>query len=106
MPTSAAPLICAGFLVVIAIFLLKEGLAPFFKSYLVNGEEFHVNFWEFISATSWYQYPAKSGIFYLFINTLLVTGLASLIAIPFSILSALFIARIAPKVVRHHRRLL
>jgi phosphate transport system permease protein len=90
-------LLCAGFLVVIAIFLLKEGLAPFFKSYLVNGEEFHVNFWEFISATSWYQYPATSGIFYLFINTLLVTGLASLIAIPFSILSALFIARIAPR---------
>jgi phosphate transport system permease protein len=90
-------LLCASFLLLIAIFLLKEGIAPFFKTYSINGEDFRVNFWEFVSATSWYQYPATSGIFYLFVNTLLVTGLASLLAIPFSILSALFIARIAPK---------
>lgn len=90
-------IIAASSLVLIAVFLLVKGLEPFFKTYNENGVTFQVNFWSFLFAMHWYSLPKESGILYLTINTLYVSLLATLIALPLSIYTALFISKIAPK---------
>jgi phosphate transport system permease protein len=92
-----AAVLAASSLLVIAGFLLVEGLKPFFATYSVNDQPYRINFWAFLGGFSWFDLPAESGIFFLTVNTLIITLLASLIAIPLSVLTALFITRIAPK---------
>jgi phosphate transport system permease protein len=89
-------LVSASSLVIIAVFLFYEGLKPFFTTYLIAGKPFRVDVLSFLSATSWYGLPATSGIFFLLINTIWLSALALLVALPLSVLSALFITRIAP----------
>jgi phosphate transport system permease protein len=84
-------------LVIIAAFLLYQGLAPFFKTYSQNGQSFKVNVADFLFALHWYNLPKSSGILFLVINTLYLTFLACLLAVPLSVFSALFISKIAPK---------
>lgn len=91
-------LLAASSLVLIAVFLLYEGLAPFFKTYSLNGSPYHLDAWAFLSGLSWYTLPSESGIFFLVVNTLWVTLWACLFAIPLSVFGALFITKIAPKV--------
>jgi len=91
-------IIAASSLVLIAVFLLVKGLAPFFKTYTENGTTFRINFFSFLFAFHWYSLPSESGIFYLVINTLYVSLLATLIALPLSLYTALFISKIAPKI--------
>jgi phosphate transport system permease protein len=90
-------IIAASSLVLIAIFLLVKGLEPFFKSYTENGVTFRIDFLNFLFGLHWYSLPKESGILYLTINTLYVSLLATLIALPLSIYTALFISKIAPK---------
>lgn len=92
-----AAILSSSSLVLIAVFLLIEGLAPFFKTYTINGAAFQVNITEFLFSLTWFSYPGQSGILFLVINTLYVSAWACLFAIPFSVLSALFIVKIAPK---------
>ncbi|MBT8762513.1 phosphate ABC transporter permease subunit PstC [Desulfohalobiaceae bacterium Ax17] len=75
----------------IMFFLFYEGL-PIFK---------HVSFKEFFLGTEWYptSEPPSFGIFPLFIGSLLVTILSSLIAVPLGIMTAIYLAEIAgPKI--------
>jgi len=90
-------IIAASSLVLIAVFLLAKGLAPFFKTYMENGVSFQVNLGSFLFALHWYSLPKESGILYLSINTIYVSLLATLIALPLSVYTALFISKIAPK---------
>ena len=90
-------IIAASSLVLIAVFLLVRGLAPFFKTYTENGVSFQVNVLSFLFGLHWYSLPGESGILYLIINTLFVSFLACLIALPLSVYTALFISKIAPK---------
>jgi phosphate transport system permease protein len=77
------------FVVLIFIFLLKEGLAVFG----------HVGILDFLFGGSWYPIsdPPKFGSFPLIIGSVLVTLGAALISVPIGIASALYIAEIAPK---------
>ena len=88
---------CASFIVIIVLFILIKGTTPFFKKYEINGELYGVNFTKFITGTTWFKYPNIYGIGFVIIDTIYVTILALLLAVPLSILSALFIVRIAPK---------
>lgn len=90
-------IIAASSLILIAVFLLYKGLAPFFKTYEENGVSFRVNLGSFLFALHWYSLPKESGILYLTLNTLYVSLLATLIALPLSVYTALFISKIAPK---------
>lgn len=76
------------FVVMIFLFLLKEGLAVFQT----------VNPNAFLFGKSWYPIsePAHFGIFPLIAGSLLVTVGAAVISIPIGIGSAIFIAEIAP----------
>ena len=84
---------CLAFLSVlllglIVMFLFREGL-PIFSQ---------VSLKQFLFGTAWYPTytPPEYGIWPLIIGSLIVTVLASLIAVPFGLLSAIYISEIAP----------
>ena len=76
------------FVVLIFLFLLKEGLAVF-KT---------VNLFSFLSGKNWYPIsePPQLGILPLILGSFLVTIGASIISIPIGVACAIYIAEIAP----------
>jgi phosphate transport system permease protein len=80
------------FVILIFFFLLKEGGA-FFKEY---------PFTKFIFGRFWYptSSPSQFGILPLIMGTLFVTLGASAIAIPLGVLTALYIAEVAPSSIK------
>jgi phosphate transport system permease protein len=97
----------ASFIVLIIFFVSLRGLSPFFQSYV--GYNFQqgfvdlspVNPFRFIFGNYWLGgtlgLSNDYGIGFAIINTLIVVILAITIAVPISIATALFIAKIAPK---------
>lgn len=80
------------FVALIFFFLFHEGL-PIFK---------HVSFREFLFGKYWYPTsdPPDFGIFPLFIGSILVTLLSSVIAIPIGVMTAIYLAEMASPFVR------
>ena len=72
----------------IVMFLFREGL-PIFSQ---------VSLKQFLFGTAWYPTytPPEYGIWPLIVGSLIVTVLASLVAVPFGLLSAIYISEIAP----------
>lgn len=85
-------LICASSIIFIVAFILVKGLNPFIAYY---GDVPNASFLRFISSTTWTT--NNYGVLGIAINTLYLTFLAALVATPISVLTALFIVRIAPK---------
>jgi len=81
-------LICIVFVLLIFLFLLKEGIAVF-KS---------VSFFKFLSGRNWYPIsePPQLGIFPLILGSLLVTLGAAIISIPIGVACAIYIAEVSP----------
>ncbi|MHB8056245.1 MAG: PstC family ABC transporter permease, partial [Candidatus Aminicenantales bacterium] len=84
---------CVAFLSVlllglIVLFLFREGL-PLFKQVSVS---------QFLFGAAWYPTydPPEYGIWPLIVGSLIVTFFACLIAVPFGLLSAVYISEIAP----------
>ncbi len=92
-------LLCASIIVFIILFILIKGSMPFIKDYVINNGKYKVNLWEFLIGNVWFKSPNHYGVGFIIINTIYVTFLALLIAIPVSILTALFSVKIAPKAV-------
>ena len=90
-------LICSSVIIFIVLFILIKGLTPFIKNYNIDGVFYKVDFIKFIFGIRWFKNPNIYGIGFIIVNTIYVTILSLLIAIPISILTALFIAKIAPK---------
>ena len=88
--------LAASSIVFIIVFILIEGIRPFVNTYPeVDGRLSQASFVTFITSTSWtdLNYGALGAL----INTIYLTAIATIIAMPISVLSALFIVRIAPK---------
>jgi len=90
-------LIGAGIIILVLGIIFSKGIQPFLIGY-----EHRVNFWEFITGNKWienYKDFAKSslGVGFIIINTIYITLLSVIIVVPFSVLTALFIVKIAPK---------
>ncbi len=88
--------LCALIIVIITLYIIKEGVSPFFEQYEVNGVYVSADLIDFLFGTSWAD---NYGAGYIVIDTILVVALSLVMALPISILSALFIARIAPNIV-------
>ncbi len=90
-------LISASIIVFIVLFIIVKGISPFINTYAyVEGESLNrASLWIFLTSTTWTD--LNYGILGAFINTIYLTLLATIIAFPISILTALFIVRIAPK---------
>ncbi|MBU0997546.1 MAG: phosphate ABC transporter permease subunit PstC [Firmicutes bacterium] len=84
----------ASFVLMILIFISQRGVAPFLPSEYGNES---VNFLRFITGVTWYQPPNSYGIFFIVVNTVFVVALSSLIAVPISVFTALYIAKMTPK---------
>lgn len=96
-------IISASFIVIIVIFIVYKGVSPFITNYVyiaqTSGEVLFdgtVNIWDFLTGLQWAP-PTLLGIGFIIINTVYVSVLSLLIALPIGTLTALFIAKIAPK---------
>lgn len=90
-------LLCASFVIFIAVFISIKGVYPFFHNYsLIEGEKYHQDFMSFFSNPRW-LYDGSGGMVFLLLATLFTTILSLVISAPTSVLTALFIVRIAPK---------
>lgn len=88
-----AALISSAMLAVIVIFISIKGISPF----VGTGNYESVNFFDFLFGMTWRKDQGLYGVGFIIINTLVSAFGALLIAFPLSVLTALFIAKIAPK---------
>ena len=93
----AITLICASVIIVIVTFIVIKGISPFIRDYNIDGQLYRVDLVNFLTGTVWFKPPNIYGIGFIVINTLYIVFLAILIAVPVSILTALFISKIAPR---------
>lgn len=76
--------------VAIIIFVFSKGLSPFF------GENAY-SFWDFISGMRWDPGKEVYGVFYMITGSVLATFGSLILGVPIGLLTAVFIAEIAPK---------
>lgn len=87
---------CASAIFVIIGIVLFKGIKPFFSDYTVDGEVVRADFFNFLFGMTWGMNKTDFGIFFIIVNTFYVTILSLIIAVPISVLTALFIVRMAP----------
>lgn len=93
-----ATLLSASFIIVIIVFIAREGIIPFVTD---NDGIGRVNLFTFLTQMEWLKGQAFNsnlyGVGFIIINTLYISALSLLISMPIGVLTALFIAKIAPK---------
>lgn len=88
-----AALLAASAIAVIILFISIKGVLPFLPGY----ENGRIDFIGFITGTTWRKDQGIYGVGFIIINTLMTAFGALIIAFPLSVLSALFVVKIAPK---------
>lgn len=86
-------LLSGSMIAIIVLFVFAKGIQPFLPGY-ANGQ---ISFSQFLLGEVWRQDQAMYGVGFIIINTLLSAFGALLLAFPISVLSALFVVKIAPK---------
>jgi phosphate transport system permease protein len=91
-------ILSASFILIIIIFITREGIKPFISD---NDGLGPVNLIRFLMGTTWLKGTVFQsnlyGVGFIIINTLYISFLSLLLALPIGVLTALFIAKIAPK---------
>ncbi|MFW5794073.1 MAG: phosphate ABC transporter permease subunit PstC [Bacillota bacterium] len=91
-------ILSASFILIIIIFITREGIKPFITD---NDGLGRVNLVRFLMGTTWLKGTAFQsnlyGVGFIIINTLYISFLSLLLALPIGVLTALFIAKIAHK---------
>lgn len=88
-----AALLSASAIAVIIIFISIKGISPFLPGYKYGS----VDVMSFLMGDTWRKDQGIYGVGFIVINTLISAFEALIIAFPISVLTALFIAKIAPK---------
>lgn len=88
-----AGFLSAIFILLIIVFIVRKGISPFLPSY--PGGAYPIV--KFLTGFQWRQDSALYGVAFIVINTVVSALGALLISFPISVLTALFIAKIAPK---------
>lgn len=90
--------ISASFIIIIVVFVAREGIIPFVTD---NDGIGPVNIWTFLTGDTWLTGTAFLSNLYsvgfIIVNTMYIAFLSLLISMPIGVLTALFIAKIAPK---------
>ncbi len=89
-------IICASAIFAIVGIVIFKGVKPFVSSYTENGVSMKANLGNFLFGLTWEKTANDFGILFIVINTFYITLLSLLIAVPVSVLTALFIVRMAP----------
>lgn len=91
-------LISASFIIIIVLFIARKGIIPFISD---NNGVGRVDLFRFLTSMTWLEGTTflsnLYGVGFIIVNTLYISFLALLIAMPIGVLTALFIAKIAPK---------
>lgn len=87
----------ASAVIFIVLFIAIQGLMPFFKTYTIDGVEYHVSFWHFLFGNEWEGGTAVYGAGYIVLNTIYITLLSLCLIAPISIMTALVIVKMTPK---------
>lgn len=94
-------ILSASTIIITAVFIFLKGMSPFVNSYNIVHDgvqgSYRVNFFSFLGGTTWFSPPNNYSIGFIIINTICVVLWALIIAAPVSVLTALFVTRIAPK---------
>lgn len=90
-----AALISSSAIAVIIIFISIKGISPFLPGYEYGQQDFI----SFLTGNLWRKDQGIYGVGFIIINTLISSFGALLISFPLSVLTALFIAKIAPKII-------
>lgn len=88
-----AGFISAIFIILIIVFIVRKGIGPFLPSY--PGGAYPIG--KFLTGFQWRQDSAIYGVAFIVINTIISALGALLISFPISVLTALFITKIAPR---------
>lgn len=89
----AMAILSASFIVIIVLFVFSKGISPFLPGY----EHGQVDFISFICGSIYRQDEGIYGVGFIIINTLISAFFALILSFPISVLTALFITKIAPK---------
>jgi phosphate transport system permease protein len=88
----------ASFILVIIFFIAEEGIRPFITD---NNGIGRVNLIRFLTGTVWLEGVAfQSNLYavgFIIVNTLYIAFLSLIVSMPIGVLTALFVAKIAPK---------
>lgn len=88
-----AGMISAVLIVLIFVFITMRGVRVFLPNY----EYGQVNLIDFLTGLVWRQDQGNYGVLFIVINTLVASVGAAILSFPISVLTALFIVKIAPK---------
>lgn len=88
-----AALISSSAIAIIIIFISIKGISPFLPGYEYGQQ----NIVSFLTGSLWRKDQGIYGVGFIIVNTLISSFGALLISFPLSVLTALFIAKIAPK---------
>lgn len=88
-------IICASVIVFIVFFIFIKGIRPFILKYPHDRQIYTASLGKFLLGTVWTDY--NYGILGMLINTIYIVFIASVFAFVISVLTTLFIVRIAPK---------
>ena len=80
-------------IIVIIVFIARKGISPFLSNYKYGQQDI----FSFLTGMVWRQDQAIYGVAFIVINTVISGFSALLIAFPISVLTALFVVKIAPK---------
>lgn len=89
-----AAIISASMIVFIVIFIVVKGVSVFLPSYSNN-----ISLFKFLGGLTWRPDQGLYGVLFIVINTLISAFIAILLAFPIAVLTALYIAKIAPKTI-------
>ena len=88
-----AGFVSAVFILLIIVFVVRKGIGPFLSGY--PGGAYPLM--DFLTGLQWRQDSAIYGVAFIVVNTIISALGALLLSFPVSVLTALFIAKIAPK---------
>lgn len=80
------------------LFLFVIGATLFIKAYPIIDQK---SIWTLISTSTWQPFKGNFGFYSFIFSTLFVTGIAIAIALPFSLLSGIYLSEYASKKVRN-----
>lgn len=89
-------ILASSFIILIIVFIAMKGIKPFLPSYEYGQQDFLA----FISGSVYRKDQNLYGIGFIIINTLITTLSSLVLAFPISVLSALYIVKMAPKQVK------
>lgn len=84
--------IAASMIILIFLFIFQKGISVFLPSY-----PGHVDFFKFLTGFVWRADQGEYGVLFIIINTIISAFFAVLLAFPISVLTALYIVKIAPE---------